>query len=54
VGEAFCKELAMQGIENGRYIKVAGAEIDSFNATVNELQKKYLHKIQEIIFAWKF
>jgi len=55
VGEAFCKELlAMQGIENGRYIKVAGAEIDSFNATVNELQKKYLHKIQEIIFAWNF
>jgi len=54
VGEAFCKELAMQGIENGRYIKVAGAEIDSFNATINELQKKYLHKIQEIIFAWTF
>ncbi|PKP57702.1 hypothetical protein CVT91_10030 [Candidatus Atribacteria bacterium HGW-Atribacteria-1] len=54
VGESFCKELAMQGIENGRYIKVAGAEIDSFNATINELQKKYLHKIQEIIFAWKF
>lgn len=54
VGEAFCKELAMQGIENGRYIKVAGAEIDSFNATINEIQKKYLHKIQEIIFAWKF
>jgi len=54
VGEAFCKELAMQGIENGRYIKVAGAEIDSFNATINELQKKYLHKIQEIIFAWNF
>jgi len=54
VGEAFCKELAMQGMENGRYIKVGGAEIDSFNATVNELQKKYLHKIQEIIFAWKF
>jgi len=54
VGEAFCKELAMQGIENGRYIKVAGAEIDSFNTVINELQKKYLHKIQEIIFAWNF
>ncbi len=54
VGEAFCKELARHGIENGRYIKVAGAEIDSFNTVINELQKKYLHKIQEIIFAWKF
>ncbi len=54
VGEAFCKELAIKGIENGKYLKVAGAEIDSFNATINELQKKYLHKIQEIIFAWKF
>lgn len=54
VGEAFCKELARQGIEVGKYPKIPGAEIDSFNTAVNELQKKYLHRIQEIIFTWKF
>lgn len=54
VGDAFCKELARKGIEQGKYPKMPGGEIDSFNAAVNELQKKYLHKIQEIIFAWKF
>lgn len=54
VGEAFCKELAMQKLESGDIIKVPGAEIDSFNTALNEIQKKHLHKIQEIIFAWKF
>ncbi|MEW6456868.1 MAG: hypothetical protein AB1410_09190 [Acidobacteriota bacterium] len=54
VGDAFCKELARQGIYVGKYITVPGSEIDSFNTAVNELQKKYLHTIQEIIFAWKF
>lgn len=54
VGDAFCKELARQGIEGGKYPKVPGNEIDSFNNAVNELQKKYLHAIQEIAFSWKF
>jgi hypothetical protein len=56
VGEAFCKELARQGMEQGKYLKVPTpeGEIEAFNIAVNELQKKYLHKIQEIIFAWKF
>jgi hypothetical protein len=54
VGEAFCKELARQGIERGKYIVVPISEpvsgIDAFNAAVNELQRKYLHIIQEFIF----
>jgi hypothetical protein len=54
VGEAFCRQLAIQGLEIGKYTKIPGSEIDSYNAAINELQKKYLHKIQEIIFAWKF
>jgi hypothetical protein len=54
VGEAFCKQLAIEGMEKGRYPKVPGGEIDSFNTVINELQKKYLHKIQEVIFNWKF
>ena len=53
VGEAFCKQLAMKGMGT-KYLKIPGGEIDSFNAAVNELQKKHLHRIQEIIFAWKF
>jgi hypothetical protein len=54
VGEAFCRELARKGLESGDYTSVPGGEIDSFNIAVNELQKKYLHKIQEILFSWKF
>jgi len=54
VGDAFCKEMARQGIDVGKYPKVPGSDIDSFNSAVNELQKKYLYKIQEIIFTGKF
>ena len=54
VGEAFCRELARQGMEIQKYLGFPGGEIDAFNAAVNELQKKYLHKIQEILFARKF
>ncbi|MGB9687078.1 MAG: ATP-binding protein [Rectinema subterraneum] len=54
VGEAFCRQLARQGLELGKYTKIPGAEIESYNTAMNELQKKYLHKIQEIVFAWKF
>jgi hypothetical protein len=54
VGEAFCKRLAFEGMERSKYLKIPGAEIESFNTAINELQKKYLYRIQEIIFAWKF
>ncbi len=54
VGEALCKELARRGIENNKYPAIQGGEIDAFNTAVNELQKKYLYRIQNIIFAWKF
>ena len=54
VGDAFCRALASKGMELNKYPKIPGAEVDSFNSALNELQKKYLHKIQDIIFAWKF
>lgn len=54
VGDAFCKELAREGIEIGKYPKIPGNEIDSFNTAINDLQKKYLHTIQETILGWKF
>ncbi len=52
VGEAFCRELARQRLETNPPIR--GGEIDAFNDEVNKIQKRTLHKIQEIIFAWKF
>lgn len=53
VGEAFCRQLAIQGFEIGKYPKIPGREIECYNATINELQKKYLEKIQQAIFNWK-
>lgn len=54
VGEAFCRTVAIERIKNGRPTPFLGAEIDTFNDVVNELQQKYLHKIHDIIGVWKF
>ncbi len=54
VGEAFCRQLAIRNIETGKYPPNPGAEIDSFNHAVNELQKKYLGKIHDAILNWDF
>ena len=48
------KKVGIEGIDMNKYPKMLGGEIDSFMAAINELQKKYLHKIQKIIFAWNF
>jgi len=54
VGEAFCKVLAMRKLGSAEAPLVAGREIDSFNVAVNDLQKKYLHRIHEVIANWTF
>jgi len=54
VGEAFCRQLAVIKLERGETSPFPGAEIDFFNSTVNELQRKYLDKIHEVIAGWKF
>ncbi|MFC1562885.1 hypothetical protein ACFL4Z_02415 [candidate division KSB1 bacterium] len=54
VGEAFCKEVARKGIYSGKYQSVPDGEIDSYITAFSELQKKYLHKIQDIILTWDF
>ncbi|MBU2504014.1 MAG: ATP-binding protein [Nanoarchaeota archaeon] len=55
VGEAFCRTVARQKIEVEGYIPTGPTSaIDEFNYRVNELQKKHLHRIQEIILNWKF
>lgn len=50
VGEAFCKETARKGLEKGKFPSFK-SELDSFNTAVNELQRKFLHRIQEFIFT---
>jgi len=54
VGEAFCRQLAVIKLERGESSPFPGAEIDFFNSTVNELQRKYLDKIHQVIAGWKF
>jgi hypothetical protein len=29
-------------------------KLEAFNTAINDLQKKYLHKIHEVISEWKF
>lgn len=53
VGEVFFRRLAYESIERSGYIPGEG-QIDDYNLKINELQKKYLYKIQETIFLWKF
>jgi hypothetical protein len=52
VGEAFCRELARRKLDISP--AVPGGEIDAFNDEVNKLQKKALHRIQWLIYNWKF
>jgi hypothetical protein len=53
VGEVFFRRLAYESFETGGYIPGEG-QIDAYNNKINELQNKYLNKIQDIIFNWKF
>ncbi len=54
VGEAFCRVLALRKLGSAEAPLVAGREIDSFNVAVNDLQKKYLHRIHEVVANWRF
>ncbi|EKD27731.1 MAG: hypothetical protein ACD_79C00601G0004 [uncultured bacterium] len=53
VGEVFFRRLAYESYETGEYIPGEG-QIDALYNRINELQNKYLYKIQDIIFNWKF
>ncbi|MBL7075730.1 ATP-binding protein [candidate division KSB1 bacterium] len=52
VGEAFCRFVAREGIDRGKYI-VLTSEIDAFATAINELQKNFLHLIHEAILKYK-
>lgn len=53
VGEAFCKLLARKKLETGGMFggPEAGGQIDAFNSEVNNMQKKYLDKIHEVVLS---
>jgi hypothetical protein len=54
VGEAFCRVLAMRKLGSAEAPSIPGREIESFNVAVNDLQKKYLHRIHGLIANWRF
>ena len=54
IGEAFCKALARKKLETGGISVNPEAQIDAFNSEVNNMQKRYLDKIHELILNRKF
>ena len=55
IGETFCRTLARRKIiETGGIPSSREAQIDAFNSEVNNMQRKYLDKIHEIILNWRF
>ncbi len=54
VGEAFCRAVALKKIGGAEAPSIPGHEIDSFISAVNDIQKKYLYQIHDIISKWKF
>ena len=54
IGEAFCRLVARKGLDLGKYPQVPGSVVDSFLSALNDVQKRYLPKIYELIYNWKF
>lgn len=54
IAEAFCRELARQGIENGKYHFVPNNEIDGYNTAYWSIQARFLPLIHEAILKEKF
>lgn len=53
MGEVFCRFTARKKVDRGDYPIIPGAEIDTFNRALNDMQKEYLHKIHEVILIEK-
>ena len=53
VGEAFCKVLARKKIETSGTFGGQEGQIDAFNSEVNNMQRKYLDRIHELILNWR-
>jgi len=53
VGEAFCKVLARKKLEISGTFGGTEGQIDAFNSEVNNMQKKYLDRIHELVLNWR-
>jgi hypothetical protein len=51
VGESFCRFIAREEIDRGKRIVMTN-EIDAFSLAMDDLQKKFLHRIHEIILKY--
>jgi len=56
VGETFCKAMVRKKMERGDFIfhpESPEAQVEAYNAEINDLQKEYLQIIQKIVFGLK-
>jgi hypothetical protein len=52
IGDVFCRFIARARVDKGAYPIIPGAEIDTFNRALNDIQKEYLHRIHEIMLGY--
>jgi hypothetical protein len=49
ITEAVCREIARQGVENGKFLAPEGAEADAVQSHYIRLQNRYAHLIHQVI-----
>lgn len=49
ITEALCREIARQGVENGKYLAPLGGESDAIQRKYVELQNSYAHRIHACV-----
>ena len=49
ITEAVCREIARQGVENGRFLAPEGSEADAIQSHFIRLQNRYAHLIHDVI-----
>ena len=51
VAEAFCKAVAIKGIEQGKF-NVLGDPVEAYNRTVSDIQKRHMNRIHQLVNVW--
>lgn len=54
ITEALCREIARQGVENGKYLSPLGGESDAIQRKYVELQNSYAHRIHSCVVDSEF
>ena len=49
VAEAFGREVARRRLESGAIVPIPGSEIDTYNAELNTLSRKYIHAVHQAL-----